>query len=348
MALRGLTLTAHGEVREVQVERAGAGFRFAEASNSAAPLHSAPAETLVLPGFSDAHVHLGLVDQGTLRGSAIGHVVDLGWDPFESLAWRHSDALRVDVAGPILTAVRGYPSDREWMPQAGVLELSSAAHAEASIAMLAERGCALIKVASNSTAGPVPSDAVLAAIVAAAHARSLQVVAHAEGAGEAMRMLSAGVDALAHTPFSEVLDDAQLRAMARSCAWISTLDIHGWGDDDEAFGIALANLRGFHAHGGRVRYGTDLGNGPLPIGLNAREISGLARAGLNGAEVLGTMLDADSFAGTPVLNLLPIAALDNPALIADVRTITPDTVCQQDAEFGAALGLAEHTKEQHR
>lgn len=348
MVLRGLTLTAEGGVREVQVERAGAGFRFAAPSASDATGLSMRTEMLLLPGFTDAHVHLGLVDRAGLLGSAIGHVVDLGWDPAESLAWLDTDTLRVDVAGPMLTAVGGYPSDREWMPRAGVIELSSAAQAEASIAMLAARECALIKVASNTAAGPVLSDALLAAIVSAAHARSLPVVAHAEGAGEAMRMLAAGVDMLAHTPFSEVLSDEQVRAMAGSCVWTSTLDIHGWGDDDEAFDIALANLRGFRAHGGRVRYGTDLGNGPLPVGLNPREVSGLARAGLTGAEVLCTMLDADSFAGTPVVNVLPLAALEDPALIAGVHTITPDTLRKRDAEFGAALGIADHTKEQHR
>lgn len=302
-------------------------------------------EMLLLPGFTDAHVHLGLIDRLMLRGSPIGHVVDLGWDPAESLAWRHTAALRVEVAGPFLTAVSGYPSDREWMPRAGVIELSNAAQAEASIKALATRGCALIKVASNSTAGSVLDDALISAIVAAAHAHSLPVVAHAEGPGEAMRMLAAGVDALAHTPFSEVLDDAQLQAMARSCTWISTLDIHGWGEADEAYDIALANLRGFHGHGGRMRYGTDLGNGPLPAGLNPREISGLARAGLSGTEVLGAMLDARSFADTAVINMLPLAAMDDPELIADARTITPETLRERDAEFAAALHTAAHTKE---
>jgi hypothetical protein len=45
-------------------------------------------------------------------------------------------------------------------------------------------------------------------------------------------------------------------------------------------------LRRFHAAGGRVLYGTDLGNGPLPLGVNARELAALLSAGLGATTVL--------------------------------------------------------------
>ena len=45
---------------------------------------------------------------------------------------------------------------------------------------------------------------------------------------------------------------------------VSTLDIHGWGSDTPEIRTALDNLSRFHAAGGRVVYGTDLGNGPIP------------------------------------------------------------------------------------
>ena len=47
--------------------------------------------------------------------------------------------------------------------------------------------------------------------------------------------------------------------------WISTLAIH----EDADRGTAIGNLRRFHELGGRIRYGTDMGNGPTPVGPNA-------------------------------------------------------------------------------
>ena len=42
----------------------------------------------------------------------------------------------------------------------------------------------------------------------------------------------------------------------------------------------MANLSRFHAAGGRVRYGTDLGNTARPAGLDRAELAGLVTAGL--------------------------------------------------------------------
>ena len=113
-----------------------------------------------------------------------------------------------------------------------------------------------------------------------AHDAGLPVVAHTEGAGQAARAAAAGVDVLAHAPFSERLDDELLKAMVGRVAWISTLDIHGWGEPTAAFEIAVDNVRRFASIGGEIRYGTDLGNGPLPVGVNEREVAALALAGL--------------------------------------------------------------------
>jgi hypothetical protein len=54
-------------------------------------------------------------------------------------------------------------------------------------------------------------------------------------------------------------------------AWVSTLDIHGYGTPSADQDRAVDNLARFRAAGGRVLYGTDLGNGPLPPTLNLRE-----------------------------------------------------------------------------
>src|SRR5690606_20121489 len=127
--------------------------------------------------------------------------------------------------------------------------------------------------------------------------RGREVVAHVEGTGQAARAFEAGTDRLAHTPWTERLDDDLLKAMAGpkartlsgAQAWISTLDIHGWGEPTEAFVVAKDNLRRFHAFGGTVSYGTDFGNGPLPAGVNERELRALISVGMSENGVIRAM-----------------------------------------------------------
>jgi hypothetical protein len=103
-------------------------------------------------------------------------------------------------------------------------------------------------------------------------------VVHAEGPGQAVRAAAAGADALAHAPWTETLSDEVLGTMVGRIAWISTLAIHPRGDD--ARRVALDNVARFAAAGGVVRYGTDMGNGPNPAGLNGPELEALVEARL--------------------------------------------------------------------
>jgi hypothetical protein len=253
----------------------------------------------LLPGLVDAHVHSALVDLGTVRAGGIGSVWDLGGVPsaVQDLAARATrpDAQlpRIRYAGPFLIAPGGYPSDRAWAPAGSWREIVSAADAGAAVAEARSAGASLIKVTAH-TGGPLLPPDTLRALVTAAHASGLEVVMHAEGAGTVASALAAGVDILAHTPWTERLDDPLLRACAARMRWISTLDIHGWGEPDPAWEIAVGNLRGFIGYGGKVHYGTDLGNGPLPAGVNAREIGSLLAAGLDPHGVLSAMTDPDS------------------------------------------------------
>jgi imidazolonepropionase-like amidohydrolase len=241
----------------------------------------------VLPGFTDAHVHLGLIDGAALLTGGIAAVNDLGWDPDIARGWPADPALpTVRFAGAFLTAPGGYPSGRSWAPPAAVLEVTAPQAAAAAVDAQLAAGASFIKLTLNSEAGPVLNDATLAALVAHAHAAGTTVVAHTEGVGQAERAFAAGVDRLAHTPWSERLGDDVLRAMARTQRWVSTLDIHGWGDYGADFATALHNLRRFHALGGAVDYGTDLGNGALPVGINERELRALADAGVDGDDLV--------------------------------------------------------------
>ena len=263
------------------------GFRLA---TDADPAPEAHLSGTVFPGFRDAHVHLGLVDGTALVAGGIAAVDDFGWSLDLVRDWPHAEGLpSVAFAGQLLTATGGYPTASGWAPPAAALEIDGPDDAPAAVDRQLEAGASFIKVALNSDAGPVLDDDTLAAIVSYAHDRGVTVAAHTQGAGQAARAFEAGVDVLAHAPWSERLDDELLGAMARatpgamadSMAWVSTLDIHGWGRYDGDFVVASDNVRRFHAAGGDIRYGTDLGNGPLPVGINPRELLALEHAGLD-------------------------------------------------------------------
>lgn len=246
--------------------------------------------TVVLPGFLDAHVHLALIDPARLAAGGIGRVLDLGgWTPGADELGDHGDRPEARFAGQFLGAPGGYPSRQAWAPAGSSCPVAAPVDAAAAVHRQVSAGASVIKVTLNSAAGPVLAADTLAAIVTAAHARMLPVAAHTEGAGQAAAAFDAGVDLLAHTPFSERLPDALLGAMAGRMTWISTLDIHGWGEPTAAFHVASDNLARFHAAGGKVLYGTDLGNGPLPVGLNRREVTALLACGLSPGEVLAAL-----------------------------------------------------------
>jgi imidazolonepropionase-like amidohydrolase len=286
----------------------------------------------IVGGFTDHHVHLQLVDHTPLGSSALGRVVDLGANPevvaqlavhnsgrfdareFESRSdrvtaadrpelWteapRHS--VQVAFAGAFLTPPGGYPSDRDWAPDGSFREIADAASAARAVAEMADAGASCIKVASNSSAGPVFDDELFRVIVELAAARSLDVVAHAEGRGEAQRVARLGARRLAHAPFTERLDDDEIVAQAASVSWISTLAIHGGAD----LTVALHNVRRFHAAGGTVLYGTDMGNGPTPVGLNGAELEALRDSGLDDAARLRALSPDDPRDPSALLLVVP-------------------------------------------
>lgn len=249
----------------------------------------------ILPGFTDSHVHLGLIDGEALVPGGIARVLDLGGDPaaLATLAARADSAggapaLEVEYAGAFLTAAGGYPSTRSWAEPAAVRELASVDDAIAAVGEMHGFGAHVIKLALHDDEAVLDGD-ICRAVVGAAHELGLPVVAHVEGRGSAARAVRAGVDLLAHTPWSERLPDALLATMAERMRWVSTLDIHGWGERTDDFEVARDNLARFHHAGGEVLYGTDLGNGPLPTGINQRELEALVDAGLDADALVGSL-----------------------------------------------------------
>ncbi|MEV8252971.1 amidohydrolase [Rhodoglobus sp. NPDC076762] len=244
---------------------------------------------VLLPGFRDAHVHLGLTEPRALVAGGLAAVDDLGGHPDRLREWSHDDAVAaVQYAGAFIAAPGGYPSKRAWAATLAVAEVSTGEEAMAAVAQQLVDGASFIKVALNADDGPVLDDDTLSALVEYAHSRGAEVVVHVQGAGQAQRAFAAGADRLAHTPWTEKLSDALIEEMAQPNSrflagrhsWISTLDIHGYGQRGRDFATASDNLRRFHAAGGTVRYGTDMGNGDLPPGLNERELTALQDAGV--------------------------------------------------------------------
>jgi imidazolonepropionase-like amidohydrolase len=291
------------------------------------------AELLVADGFlvpagADRHVHIELGDPVAALRRGITAVRDLAWpaDRIFPLAAASEapgfDGPLIRAAGPMLTAPGGYPTRDAWAPEGTGLEVADGDAASAAVDDLSARDATVIKVSLNAEAGPVPSDAVLTAICDAAHARQLQVTAHVQGTGQVERALGAGVDELAHTPWSERLSDDTVEAAAARMRWISTLDIHGFGTDTPSLRTAIDNLARFHRAGGSIGYGTDLGNGEIPSGIHTRELRLLREAGLATEEVVHALARAPIELGAPAdLLVLGDSPLGDVGAYDDIRVV---------------------------
>jgi imidazolonepropionase-like amidohydrolase len=249
----------------------------------------------LIPGVVDHHVHIGLSEPRTVLRGGVTTVRDLAWPPEDIFPLSDiSQATDFDgpvilAAGPMLTGPGGYPSQAGWCPDGGWIELREPDHVDGVVGAIAAQDPAVIKVSLNAEAGPTPSDAALVAVCDTAHARGLTVTAHVQGAGQTERALGAGVDELAHCPWTERLPDDLVAAVARRMEIVGTLDIHSYGRATRELSTAIDNLRRFAANGGRVRYGTDLGNGPIPPGIHGGEARHLAAAGFSADDILRSM-----------------------------------------------------------
>jgi imidazolonepropionase-like amidohydrolase len=286
------------------------------------------ADGFLLPAGADRHVHVGLADPGAIVRRGVTAVRDLAWPTerifplAEASELPGFDGPLIRAAGPMLTAPGGYPTAASWAPAGTGLEIEDPGAAAETVADLTARGAVAIKVSLNAEAGPTPSDAVLAAICAAAAEADLPVTAHAQGSSQVARALGAGVAELAHTPWSERLDDATIAAAAGRQRWVSTLDIHGFGRETPELRTALDNLARFHRAGGDVTYGTDLGNGPIPPGVHVDELRWLRAAGLTTEEVVEAFVRAPIEVGAPAdLLVVGESPLGDVAALGDIRLV---------------------------
>jgi imidazolonepropionase-like amidohydrolase len=283
----------------------------------------------VMPAVADRHVHIGLSNPGEILRGGVSRVRDLAWPPdfIHPLASASQDpgwdGPLVRAVGPVITSHGGYPSRASWAPDGTAAEVRGVEEAEvATRRVLAEGSAGAIKVALNADAGPVLRDDELVAICDTAHSLGAIVTVHAQGAGQPERALGAGADEVAHCPWSERLADDVVHAMARSMRIVSTLNIHSYGRSTAELDVALDNLRRFVQAGGVVAYGTDLGNGPIPAGIDAHEASLLEAAGVQDERLLEAMTEHALAPGEPA-DLIGLRAnpLDDVAEIGSVAFV---------------------------
>ena len=268
-----------------------------------------------LPPFIDHHVHLHLIDEPVSPpagspASSISAAI-----PSPSPGAPGLGIPRVAYAGAFLTAPGGYPASRPWAPDEIVREVTdssttpaSAAGAATAVDEQASFGASVIKVALNADSGPVFDAATLAAVVTSARERRLPVVAHVEGAGMTRLALDAGVDVLAHTPFTEV---ARRRAHRPCRAGRPAMDLDARHPSRRSRGArdALERIsRRSSRAGGRVLYGTDLGNGEQPRrGEQPASSRRCMRVGVRGAALIDALTDPwpGSTASSAVATFVP-------------------------------------------
>jgi imidazolonepropionase-like amidohydrolase len=239
----------------------------------------------LLPGVVDAHVHLGFYPPEVVLAGGVTTVRDLGWPPGRLAALRQQ-AARPAVspgllaAGQILTVPGGYPTRAGWAPPGTGRPVASRAEAVGAVAELAAAGAAVIKVALDDRAGPTLPARLLAAVVGAAGDHGLGVTAHVGTAAEVVKAVDAGVEELAHWPFDHrPLPHALVDRLAESMVAVPTLHI----DPSPA---RRAGVRRFVERGGRVLYGTDMGNQGPPPAVDTEELRLLVGAGLDPGRAL--------------------------------------------------------------
>lgn len=343
------------------------------------------ADRFVLPGLIDSHVHLTselgptqLLDNvqlttadSALRGAGYAQktllagfttVADLGADNDSIFALRRAIAEgrvpgpRIVASGSAVTPDGGHGDANGYSPHViDVLRSESACSGADDCSRVTRRqvqaGADLIKITatggvlSNTAAGVAQqlTDAEMAAIVGAAHAMGRRVTAHAHAAGGIAAALRAGVDSIEHGTY---LDDAGIRLMKQSDAWLVPTMMAGWwvaqladkggvltpaqAEKARLVGPELMEMvKRARAAGVRIAFGTD--TGVSPHGMNAREFGLLVEAGY-------TPLEAIRFATVDAaehLQLTGTAGRIAPGYSADIVAVDGDPL----ADVGTLMSM---------
>jgi imidazolonepropionase-like amidohydrolase len=314
-AICGAAHAVTGQALDVEIE-AGAIHAVLPAGGSGlcAEQDAVPAAGRWLcPAFIDSHVHIAYYSvPELLAAEGVAAAVDMG-APLASIS-STTAPLRVLWAGPMITAVGGYPT-QSWGAGGYGIEVADVDAARAAVDQVHAAGAAFVKI---PMAGPPDlSDAQVAAIVTRAHEVGLRVAVHVLDNARALRAAQLGVDLLAHAP-TQALDQTTLEAW-RGRAVVATVT---------AFSNSATtrhNLMALAARDVAVLYGTDFGN-TRDIGIQVAEIQAMLTAGLSMAEIIaaGTSTAADYW-GLSDLGRIAVGARASLLLLDADPVVDPTT-----------------------
>jgi imidazolonepropionase-like amidohydrolase len=313
-------------------------------------------------GIVDAHVHLALAEPPDVASGLVA-VRDLGAPAAFARSVRtghHRPSGRapfVAVAGQIVTAPRGYPS-QSWGSGGYAAFAGNRAQARTIVQGLAAAGADVIKLALEpGTVGwPVMNPGTVRTVVDAAHSAGLAVVAHALRADMVRRAVEARVDELAHTPTERLPQDLIATIAERGIGVVSTLQTFFSAGTGSA---AAANAADLVQAGATLRYGTDLGNTGTRPGVDPRELDRLADTGLGRLGALRAATAASAAAPgirgrtgrlrpgeMAALVLLAGDPLSEPglwrtasAVVADARVVAVEAPRPRDGAFATMEGM---------
>lgn len=211
--------------------------------------------TTVMPSVISAHVHLALLNAGGQFDPnaytephviaqlqqyvryGVTTVVSLGMN--RDLVWSIRDRQRAGQLGSdqvggatLLTVGRGIGVPNGFPPNAAAPDQldrpATPAEARIDVDRAADHHADLIKIWIDSNHGKLPemSDAVVRAVIAEAHARGLRVAAHIYALEDARRLVTEGVDILAHSVRDAPVDPDFIALLKSKGTWyIPTLTV---------------------------------------------------------------------------------------------------------------------------
>ncbi len=213
----------------------------------------------LLPGFVDAHVHIGnLADARRALRSGATTVGEAGVDHFADIGMRELNHQGVSDIPDIVAAgyhVRTHPADAYFIDFPEDRDLMSGVHGPDAVRRMvrrmASRGVDRIKIMATERAGTpdtdprirIFNDEELAAIVDEANKAGLQVVAHAHGNEGATAAVRAGVHCIEHGTY---LSDDTLRLMKEKGVYLdptitATVDL---SDPEGEYDNPILQMRG--------------------------------------------------------------------------------------------------------
>ncbi|MDO9104097.1 MAG: amidohydrolase family protein [Methylovulum sp.] len=296
-------------------------------------------DATILPGFIESHAHITF--QNVSKAVVLEHGITTAQDTGGPLMapTGGQGKLRLLSTGPIIQAPGGYPLnifggsggyDKIGYPVLSVLE------AEEAVQHIVDGGATAIKVALEPGGeagapwmmphdGPVPatpwdmpSEEIVQAIVAKAHALNKRVIAHVGEDDGFERALNSGVDEFAHMPCSTIREDLLQRAVDQGVTFVTTVD-------------TLSSCQGIHGNmmslagkGAKFIYGSEIAHDNVPWGINGEEMHLMLHLGsgasIDFTDVVNVFKAATSEAGEH-LGLAPLGSLaaGAPADIIAVR-----------------------------